>query len=382
MSHTVYKLAICVHKVLQLSSSCDIIIIDQQKQQQQQQQHAMNSSSSDSSVLEGDIQQSKDHRNERDDIDYRDVLLFILSHAYKIARGSIEALLQRLDGPQSENILILIKEELSRLDHNRWKRFLQKNYRNNNHFLPFSEELFNMDRMNESYQLPTNQIDGTRRDIQAFLLFRSLYKKISQLAACNGDAAMSSRGADYDDNLFSTISDRDLLCVDEANLASSTSPSSPSLLATAMSSSSSSSFDMRGRRFLDVKRIPLPSSGRLSKDGSDTGSPTTDIRDLSVKATSPNGGVMRSRNSWGSSLLGFGSNEKNQKKSATATTTPASSTTTTTTDSSESSSQPPREKLLFVQDQDMLLLISCDKQDPRSGTFIYTVVCCMGGMLH
>ena len=348
---------------------------------------------------EEDRQDSKDHLNKRRDdvVNYRDVLLFILSHAYKIARGSVEALLQRLDGPQSENILILIKEELSRLEHGRWKRFLQKNYRNNNHFLPYSDELFNMDKMSDSYQLPTNQIDGTRRDIQVFLLFRSLYKKINQLAACNGDAgttgdgdgatmsSMSRGGGEYDDNLFSSISDRDFLCVDQANLSSSSS-SSP-LLATMSSSSSSSSFDMRGKRFLDVKRIPLPSSGRLSKDGSDAGSASADIRDLSaVKVTtSPNGSVTRNRNSWGSSLLGFGSNEKNQKKSVTATatttTSPSSSSSSTmNTDSSESSS-PLREKLLFVQDQDMLLLISCDKQDPRSGMYVLSYIQLLHGML-
>jgi len=291
------------------------------------------------------------HPNKRDH-NYRDILLFILSHAYKIARCSVEALLQRLDGPQSENILILIKEELSRLESSRWKRFLQKNYRNNKCFLPYSEEVINMDKMDECYHLPTNQMDGTRRDIQVFLLFRSLYKKISRLIVC-GDDYDASRQADYD-NLFSTISDKDFLCVDELSLMSTT---------LVMGSS----FDMHGKRFLDVKRIPIPSSGRLSKDGSSDAGSTSDTRDISVKVTSPNG-MTRSRNSWGSSILGFGSNEKNQKKNGATGAAPVATTSSTATVSSESS--PSREKLLFVQDQEMLLLISCDKQDPRSGMCI------------
>lgn len=280
---------------------------------------------------------------------YQDILTLLLYRIRNTCCIHANKLLQCLNDNHhiSDMIIILIKEEISRIEKQKWKKSIARMYQNLWNTLPtLVINNTNNEQYLDDYQLPITNYYLIRKDLQIFFILRSLVKEIESMLTCNDYKEVKNI-----DHLSNSITDKDFLSLLDENIIPST-------------ITIGNSFDMRGKRFLDVKRI-LPIIRNYVYDSNSNSMVIANdniIKDNRKLSLSPK------RQSWGSAMLGFGSNDRNSKKiSSLSTPTSASSRDNLNDTNNIDNNISPNEKILFVQDSDLLLLVSCDKQDNKNG---------------
>lgn len=235
------------------------------------------------------------------------------------SRIAANALLSRFDSHFSEMLLILINEEIKRFQGRKWKAIFPRMVTEKLLMVPSCSK-FKI-RMGIDFEVPISQVETVRREVQHFLLFRVLLKQLLHYTVYNREVEFST----FD--LSSLINDKDFLSVEESNLV-------PDHLMEG------SSFDMKGKKFLDTTIFSDD-----DEKSNHHGSPSTSANS----------------SSWSASMLGLmGGNSRRQSAGGGRSGT-------------EKSSSKDRDKYLFVQDPNLLLIILQRRIDGKSVFKIHTV---------
>lgn len=245
-------------------------------------------------------------------------LQLLCKQVREASRLAASSLLSRFDSHFSEMLLILINEEIKRFQGRKWKVIFPRMVNEKLLMVPCCTKY--KIRMGIDFEVPISQVETVRREVQHFLLLRVLQKQILTYTVYGRDAEFVS----FD--LSVLINDKDLLSVEECNLV-------PDHLVEG------SSFDMKGKKFLDTTVF--------SEDD-----------DKLLQSSSSNSSTS---SSWSASMLGLmGGNSKRQSVGNSR-------------GGSDKSNGKDKDKFLFVQDPNLLLIILQRRIDGKSVFKIHTV---------
>eukprot|EP01038_Epipyxis_sp_PR26KG_P012441 gene12441-16686_t len=279
---------------------------------------------------------------------------YILSEVRDAIRLVSSMVQKHLEGPYSEVILNIIKEEFKRVESIKWKATMQKMYRDTSIILPNAQ----FDRLDTGmgidFDIPISQNEIIRKDIQAFLVIRSLYKRIYSFSVIPQHANGTS--TKDEGSLFSSIQDKDFLSLYESNII-------PATL-----SQNGIPFDMKGKRFLDAYIIPnqnlsnendsINSSTNPSNNSPSLFSSSTSFLSFGYLSNTNNNSRKQSFSSPLSSSAAALNGKGSKGKSFSSKSSPNS---TNNNNSMSPIITTSRERILFVQDPQFLILVTPDE---------------------
>lgn len=126
-------------------------------------------------------------------------------------------------------------------------------------------------------------------------------------------------------------------------------------------------FDMRGKRFLDVKVVPLPP--KVSADGKD-GTPDTQARPVSPVRSGSMWSLNTKRLFGSSSSQASHSNGHSGSAASSAVNSPASPVPAPKDLDPVAQLAVTKKKILFVQDVKTLIIVACDRGDSKSSKLL------------
>jgi hypothetical protein len=248
-------------------------------------------------------------------------LQYLVSQVRLASRNAAAALLSRFDSHFSEMLLILVNEEIKRFQGRKWKVVFPRMVTEKLLMVPESPR--QSLRLGIDFELPISQVEILRREVQHFLMMRALLKHLLKYNIYN------SKDAEFDVfDLSTSISDRDLLGVDESNLV-------PDHLTIG------NPYDMKGKKFLDTKLF-------------------SEEDEKNSQATAAAAAAAAAANQPTSNWFGFGGSKKLNPVAAIKST-------------NDKTSNKDKDKFLFVQDPNLLIIVLQKRIDGKSTFKIHAV---------
>eukprot|EP01034_Spumella_vulgaris_P023897 gene23897-30175_t len=276
------------------------------------------------------------------------LLTWLLRELKSAVKYAALTLLARTDGPQSEVLLNLVREEMRRYEGKKWKTVAFRMYGDILLFLPATNT--NMRRLGIDFDIPISQAESIRKDIQCFLILRALYTHVVALSQFSKDTTHTA-------DLCSAIKDATFLSLDEANVL-------PPHIADGLS------YDMRGKRFLDSVLIHSGATQlQLASDKSSSESSSLSSGGSSLASILSLGYLGGSRrSSTGSSSGGSATPPRTSKRHS------ANITSGGDTKGGVVVVAGAHQNILFIQEPTILLLISQDKTHTKIGFKVFAAV--------
>jgi hypothetical protein len=257
-------------------------------------------------------------------------------------KNAAAVLLQRAESSLAEMLLVIVREEMERFQGRSWKEVHSRMFSEKG--LLFPTPTSQVDVMGLDFSIPVSQVESVRKEVQIFLMLRALLHYLSTSLASYGDGKMSP----FEFSTF--IADCAFLSLEDDSIVP------PSL-------KSGSPFDMKGKKFLDSTVILPPATDNATSNGG-TSASSSITSGKAVARLSSSGSVTASATSIFTFGL-FGSSK------AAANTPAAISNGKSSKDSLNGLALGP--KLLFVQDPQVLQLISASKIDGKSVFKVHVV---------
>jgi hypothetical protein len=252
----------------------------------------------------------------------------------KLTSSNLSTFIQ--EGQFSEMILILVNEEIKRYKNRKWNNYFPKMYSDKS--LLISSVSTGPNPFGIDFELPISQIENLRKEIQTFLMLRGLYLKLKQ-SRSKGSQSSSGDSTDF----FSYIDDKTFLTVDE-----------DSIIPTSISEDKY--FDMKGRKFLDCVAVGLNTA--VAGTASTPNAPSSSSSLLSVSSS-----VFS---------LGLGGSKKNSPVPTSAKSSPVPPSISKK--GKEKDLGAGSQKLLFVQDPNLVILVSQQKIDGKSSFKVFSII--------